>query len=123
MGFVYSILHKLTLTFSPPDKSFICLKTSSPVNSKHPSNVLISCGESDGNVLSISSYIVFLGSRLSNCWEKYAIVVFSPKVNLPANGFNSPIIVFNNVDLPIPFSPIIPSLSPLSRFIYIVARY
>ena len=122
LGFLRKILHSARRTFSPPDKSQICLNTSSPQNWNAPSALLASVLSSIGNSFWKSSSTVSVEKLCVSVWSKYPTCACSPNIAVPSNAFCICIIVFNIVDFPEPLLPITPTFCPRLTIVVIVPR-
>ena len=113
LGRFINILHRASLTFSPPESMETSLNTSSPVNRKPPRAFLTSVSVRVGYSSQKSSITVLSEVYWAICWSKYPISTFVPKRMLPESAGIDPTMVLIRVDFPSPLAPIIPSLSPL----------
>ncbi|MPN04360.1 hypothetical protein SDC9_151597 [bioreactor metagenome] len=102
----------LTRARSPPERTPIVLKASSPSKCSPPNSVRSVCSLESGKRSHSSISAVLSGCRSEESCSKQDRLTLRPHSMSPFAGGSFPISVFNNVDFPAPFSPIMATRSP-----------
>jgi len=120
LGLVNKTINNCNRFFSPPLNEFkyvYCLSGVNKNNSKNCAALKLppfANGKFSANVFTYSiTRMLCLNTK--PCCEKLPKTTVSPTLILPLSLFSKPCSIFKKVDLPTPFFPIIPILSPLLK--------